>query len=408
VLTSLRAHFVFPVDAPPIEHGVVTFEDDRIVAVGLEPPDNHGEIQDLGSVALLPGLVNAHTHLEFSDLLRPLGKPGMPMVEWIRLVIAQRSRRTHDAVNAIAAGLHKGLQHGVTTIGEIATANTTVAYNEADATVFLEVIGFSRARAGSAAAAVAAQLEEHDRRGGPRAGLSPHAPCTVSPELLHQLIGLACERNLPVAMHVAESEEEIELLQSGGGAFKHLLEERSMWDAAAIPRGSRPLDYLQQLANAPRALVIHGNYLDDEERAFLASHRNRMSLVYCPRTHAYFAHRPCPLAELLTAGVHVALGTDSCASNPDLDLLNEMRHVAKTHASIDPQEIVRLGTLAGAVALGRDNDVGSLTPGKLANLIALPVSDDSANSARDVLEELFANELSPSAVWFRGRKVERK
>ena len=98
--------------------------------------------------------------------------------------------------------------------------------------------------------------------------------------------------------------------------------------------------------------MIHGNYLDDDERAFLATHRDRMSLVYCPRTHAYFSHRPYPLAELLAGGVRVALGTDSRASNPDLDLLAEMRHIAKTHAAIDPHEILRLGTLAGATALG--------------------------------------------------------
>ena len=97
-------------------------------------------------------------------------------------------------------------------------------------------------------------------------------------------------------------------LRDGTGPFQELLEERSMWDAEAIPRGSRPLDYLRMLAEAPRALVIHGNYLDAEERAFLAEHADRMSLVYCPRTHAYFGHPPYPLAELLAAGVQRGAG----------------------------------------------------------------------------------------------------
>jgi cytosine/adenosine deaminase-related metal-dependent hydrolase len=128
-----------------------------------------------------------------------------------------------------------------------------------------------------------------------------------------------------------------------------------------------------------------------------------MSLVYCPRTHAYFAHRPYPLAELQACGVNVALGTDSRASNPDLDLLGEMRHVARTHKSIDAQVILRMGTLAGAIALGRDDRVGSLMPGKHANFIALPVSEGHRSTPEDALAELFSIDAAPSAVWFRGR-----
>jgi cytosine/adenosine deaminase-related metal-dependent hydrolase len=393
------------VDRSPIENGVVTFVGERIVDVGTEPVGGRSEFHDLGSVALLPGLVNTHTHLEFSDLPQPLGHPGMPLVEWIRLVIAERGSRRNDLSSAIAAGVDESLRHGVTTIGDIATANTPTVYGEADATLFLEVIGFSRARADSAFAAAVAQLAELNRASGVRIGLSPHAPYTVSPELLQRLIALACERNLPMAMHLAESVGEIGFLNSGRGPFQQLLEERSMWDASAISRGSRPLDYLLQLAGAPRSLVIHGNYLDDEERAFLAAHRDRMSLVYCPRTHAYFRHRPYPLAESLAAGVHLALGTDSRASNPDLDLLAEMRHIARTHAALDPHEILRLGTLAGATALGRDKEVGSLTPGKLANMIAVPISENAKSSSTDVLSQLLSTESAPSAVWCRGGKV---
>jgi cytosine/adenosine deaminase-related metal-dependent hydrolase len=205
-------------------------------------------------------------------------------------------------------------------------------------------------------------------------------------------------------MHLAESAEEIEFLGTGRGALQHLLEERSMWDLEAIPPGSRPLDYLRLLVDAPRSLVIHGNYLDNDERAFLAAHRDRMSLVYCPRTHAYFAHPPYRLAGLLGEGVHVALGTDSRASNPDLSLLAEVRHAARTHAAIEPHEILRLGTMAGAIALGRADDVGSLTPGKLANMIAVPIADGNRGTAADMLADVFSNDAAPSAVWLRGRR----
>jgi cytosine/adenosine deaminase-related metal-dependent hydrolase len=206
-------------------------------------------------------------------------------------------------------------------------------------------------------------------------------------------------------MHVAESTEELQLLRDGTGPFQELLNERSMWDVEAIPRGSRPLDYLRILSIAPRALVIHGNYLDAEEHAFLAANVDRMSLVYCPRTHAYFKHPTYALPLLLERGVRVALGTDSRASNPDLDLFAEMRHVATSFSHIDPQTVLRMGTLAGAEALGRDAEVGSITPGKFANLVALPLPPHTAQSAEDALGGILAGDQKVRRVWLRGKCI---
>jgi cytosine/adenosine deaminase-related metal-dependent hydrolase len=223
--------------------------------------------------------------------------------------------------------------------------------------------------------------------------------------LLNRLVSLATQRALPVAMHVAESAEELELLAYGTGPFQALLEERGMWDAAAIPRGSRPMDYLRALGEAPRSLVIHGNYLDAEERSFLAANAGRMSLVYCPRTHAYFGHPPFPLAKLLAAGVRVALGTDSRASNPNLDLLSEMRHVAANGFGVDPLVILRMGTLNGAEALGRANEVGSITPGKLANLVAIRLPAAGCANPTAALEAIFGGGAAAREVWVRGEKL---
>jgi cytosine/adenosine deaminase-related metal-dependent hydrolase len=363
-------------------------------------------------VALVPGLVNAHTHLEFSHLQRPLGSPGMRLVDWIRLVIAERGRRNDAPAPAIEDGMRESLCRGVSCIGDITSAAAATQYDDRfDLTLFAEAIGFSPARAESAYAAVLVQLLEEDQArrdrraaAGVRLGISPHAPYTVSPELLRRLVGLARARNLPVAMHVAESAEELALLAGGTGPFRELLEERSMWDAAAVPRGSRPMDYLRMLAEAPRSLVIHGNYLDGDERAFLAAHSDRMSLVYCPRTHAYFGHPPYPLAELLSAGVRVALGTDSRASNPDLDLLAEMRFVAQAQAGIDRQVILRMGTLSGAEALGRAEEVGSITPGKLANLVAIPLPPEARGKPGGLAAAMLAGSAPVSGVWIRGER----
>lgn len=393
---------MYPIDRSPIVGGVVTIEGDRIVEVGATAV---AQTTDLGSVALLPGLVNAHTHLEFSHLRKPLGRPGMSLVEWIRLIIAERGRSESAAGNDVAKGLQESIAHGVTTIGDIATSAVTPSPGGAECVSFFEVIGFSRARAESAAAAVIDKLD-HPANVGRRIGISPHAPYTVSPDLLQRLVAESQRRNLPVAMHLAESREELELLARGTGPFQELLDERSMWDADAIAPGTRPLDYLQQLAEAPRALVIHGNYLHEDELAFVAKHRQTMSLVYCPRTHAYFRHSPYPLKQALASRVRVALGTDSRASNPDLNLFAEMQYAMNAHAGIAPVDILRMGTLAGAEALGLDNEVGSLTTGKLANLIAIPISSSANDSPDDLLGALLAAGTSPCGVWYHGKRFE--
>jgi aminodeoxyfutalosine deaminase len=405
---SLRAPIVYPVDQPPIEGGVVTIEGERIVSVG--PRRDEGQVVDLGDVALLPGLVNAHTHLEFSHLREPLGQPGIGIVDWIRLIIAERARADKWRAEPILLGQQESLAAGVTTVGDIVTNPAATSVATIDATYFHEVIGFSRARAESTLNALIERLEfataAHTSAdiAPPTQGISPHAPYTVSPLLLRPLVTLARRGNMPVAMHLAESREELQLLRDGIGPFKELLKERSMWDAEAVPRGSTPHDYLRTLADAPRALVIHGNYLEDDELDFLSTHRDRMSLVYCPRTHAYFQHTPYPLTAALKHGVRVALGTDSRASNPDLDLLAEMQRVSRVHQDVDPHYILRMGTLAAAEALGREAEIGSITVGKRANLVAYWLADCAKQTPNESLAALLATDRAPTSVWLHGRR----
>ncbi len=395
---SLRARTVYPVDRPPLDGGVVTIAGDQIVAVE-QFTTAVGNVHDLGEVALVPGFVNAHTHLEFSHLRQPLGRPGMPLIEWLPLAIAERQNRGHSAEESIAQGVQESLLTGTCAVSEIATAEIS-AYTAESAvsfTLFLEVIGFSRARAESAIVAVEQRLAAAARQ-RLHVGLSPHAPYTVSPALVNKLVHLARERVLPVAMHLAESADELELLATGSGSFRELLELRSMWDAEAIPLDTKPLDYLRLLADAPRSLVIHGNYLDQQEHEFLAAHVDRMTLVYCPRTHAYFDHPPYPLAKLLSTGVRVALGTDSRASNPDLNVFEELRQVARYHSNVAAESILKMATLDAATALGLEGECGSITPGKFANLVALPAQADS-------LLEAFVGPATPTAIWLRGQKT---
>ncbi|HTU24066.1 MAG TPA: amidohydrolase family protein [Pirellulales bacterium] len=429
---ALKARYIFPVAAPPLPDGVVTIAGERIVAVG-ENRSGRPAV-DLGNVALVPGLVNAHTHLEFSDLATPLGSPGDRLPDWIRRVIAHRAAaREMAAVDPRPSGLAECARGGATTIGEIATQPWPEAslggglatggdcpefaesaqqigpvpfFPPASVTVFWEVIGLTPAAFAEREAAAAAHLSRSwpsDRYARP--GLSPHAPYSVHPELFERTLRLAAAAGAPVAMHLAESREELELLAHGTGPFRDLLVDLAVWQADVFRGGRRVLDYLKLLAAAPRALAIHANYLDRDEIDFLAAHADRISVVYCPRTHTYFGHERYPLAALVERGVNVALGTDSRASNPDLSLLAELRHAARTHAEIPPAKHLELATLSGARALGLAHETGTLAAGKLANLAVVALPD---STPADPHELLLAADPPLVATWHRGVRFDSR
>jgi cytosine/adenosine deaminase-related metal-dependent hydrolase len=363
---SYRARWVFPITEPPIAHGVVTLDSTTGEVLAFAERVEGERAIDLGNVAVLPGLVNAHTHLEFSDLARPLGDPGIQFPAWIRRVI---EHRRNDAavedfaqrrINAVRQGLEESRRAGVAAIGEIATPGfpTEVFENESLlTTIFLELLGLSPDREAALLELAEAHLTAARSAGQPTSivhGLSPHAPYTASPELVQAACALSKRFAAPLAMHLAESFDEIELLQAHSGGLVELLSDLGAWHPGAIPRGIEPRQYLEWLAQAHRALVIHGNFLQPDDWQFLAERRDTMALVHCPRTHAFFGRGTFPLRELLDAGVRVALGTDSRASNPDLNLLAEMQQVFQEHPDVSGEEILKLGTIEGAKSLGID------------------------------------------------------
>jgi cytosine/adenosine deaminase-related metal-dependent hydrolase len=386
---ALRGRYVFPVTSPPIADGVVTIDGGRIVAVGRQPSTSDRPVMDLGNVAILPGLINAHTHLEFSGLAAPLGRPGMSLPEWIRLVVAYRRRLPVELlVGDWSKGRNECRATGSVAIGEIATANWSAS---PDSTIFLELIGlkreFSADRLAKARQHLAKATPRLSRR-GIQLGISPHAPYSVHPKLFDGLVDLAKEAQAPIAFHLAETLEELDLLFTGGGPFRELLVELGAWDETAIPHRTRPMDYLRRLADrGVHALLIHGNYLDDDEISLLGAHADRLTIVYCPRTHAYFGHERHPLPRLLAAGANVALGTDSRASNPDLNLLEEIRFVARCFPELPANMALELGTLRAARALAIDDRFGSLEPGKLAALVAVPLPEADAAEPHQLIYE---------------------
>ena len=186
-------------------------------------------------------------------------------------------------------------------------------------------------------------------------------------------------------MHLAESREEIELLDARTGPLVDRLSHLDAWYPDVIPRGTRPADYLRLLAQSHRALIVHGNYLKQEDFQVLSENRARLTVVYCPRTHRYFAHRPYPLAQLLAHGIPVALGTDSRATNPDLHIMEEIRAASQLHASVAPAAVLEMGTINAARALGLDRRLGTLEAGKRAALTIVPLPDHDAPDPAELL-----------------------
>ncbi len=387
----LGARWVFPVESAPVENGVVTIEEDRIGDV--RPAPVTGAV-DLGNVAIIPGLVNAHTHLEFSDLARPLGPP-QPFAEWLRGVIASRRARSGPATRAIHQGLRECAAAGVTTVGEIATsAESVAAFDEQSprGVVFRESIALDAERVDEQLALVRSHLDAEGASVAPSLesrpdvlrGLSPHAPYSVAPDLFEELVRLAESGSYrPLAFHLAETREELELLARGAGPLVDLFRELGFWREGALPTGRRPLDYLRGMQDLRHALIIHGNYLEEDEVQFIAE-RPHLAVVYCPRTHAYFGHTQHPWRDMLRRGVSLALGTDSRASNPDLNLWSEVVFLRRSCRDVSSETLLRLATRDGARALGLAF-TGSLAPQRAADLAVVSLEECRGTEPHDLL-----------------------
>ncbi len=375
-----KVRWVFPIDRPPIENGVVEIADGVIVDVRRARTQEVAE--DLGDVAILPGLVNAHAHLEFSLAVKPF-EPSLPFTSWIRsLMTYRREAFGTDAQlkgTAIEAGWRESAAAGTTLIGEIATDDWSLdsthlrSHHASRVVAFRELIGLRLETVARQDAIAEEWLTRFSGTPNIVAALNPHAPYSVSPTLLTRTVSLARQHNAPVAMHLAETRSELEFLASGQGEFTDMLRGFGAMTDEGLPTGLRPLDILRTLANAPRVLIVHGNYLVDDEIKFLAA-RPHMSVVYCPRTHAFFGHEPHPWRRMMTQGINVAIGTDGRGSNPDLSVWNELTFLRSCFVDVAPRTLLEMGTLAGARALGFEADCGSLTPGKRADLVVVSLA----------------------------------
>ena len=369
----ITARWVLPMHGDLIEDGVVEIHEGRISDV--RPQQAGEDLLELGEVALLPGLVNTHTHLEFSQLSRPIASDSFS--GWIRQLVSYRREQLstgEQRLAAISQGIAESINFGVTTIGEIASDSESIeAYAQlpAPSMVMREVIGTTAAAEQDRLDMLEQFLLSAPPGASWQPAISPHAPYTLRTTLFQKLSSFASGQQLLSAMHLAESAEEIQLLEQGDGPLRELLEQLEAWQEDALDPGFGLSGYLDALCRGPRSLVIHGNYLDPPHWQQLADHRDRVSLVYCPRTHRHFGHPDYRLAERLAAGLRVVLGTDSRASSPDLDLLAEVRLAAQSHPQVSPADLLAMATIEGAEALGLGDEVGQLTTGRRANMTVI-------------------------------------
>jgi cytosine/adenosine deaminase-related metal-dependent hydrolase len=365
----VSADWVVPVEGEPIPDGAVAIGDaGRIAAVG--PASELGEGERFEEAVILPGFVNAHTHLEYA-VYGGFGD-GLSFGPWIGVHVERKQRIGIEEMEAIARlGALECLRSGVTMVGDCSFSGasaTACAEVGLDAVVYLEVFGTAEAgleRFDRLSARIAPALSD-----GVRLGVSPHAPYTTTIDLYRA----ATELRLPVATHLSESLDELDFVGSGGGPWSGIA------DMLVPPLGTTGIRALaEEGLLGPHVLAAHCVHVDDEEIALLAGHD--VAVAHCPRSNAVLGCGIAPLAALREAGVRVCIATDSPNSTPSFDMFDEVRtalYVARAREqrpdALSARDALELATLGGARALGVDGERGSLVPGKRADLTILSFS----------------------------------
>jgi cytosine/adenosine deaminase-related metal-dependent hydrolase len=427
----LTGDWLVPVSRPPIAGGGVLTAGGEIVEVGpaaqlrARHPDE--EVREHPGCAILPGFVNAHTHLDYSAFLG--FRPSRGFMRWIiRLTRAIHRLSVEDLGASALWGAHECLRHGVTSVADTSYGGGTVARAAAAAglraRVYLEVFGlddtrlqdtmrrFKAALAEAQSASVSCIWDQDgaERWAGGAAsvewGVSPHAPYTVSQALYREVARFARESGVRMATHLAESKTEVRLLSRGFAPAALVYKAMGLVSGRRwrLPR-TRPAQYVAGAgALGPDMLVVHGVQLDDDDIAVLA--QSGAAVAHCPRSNQRLHCGVAPVAELQAAGITVGLGTDSLASNDSLDMLAEMRAALEASrgraarpgapAPLTACAVLQMATLDGARALGWETLVGSLQAGKRADLaiVHLPAGIPPDASAEDLAYALMQGEVS--------------
>ncbi len=396
-----RAAWVLPIAAPPIRGGWVAVDGDRIVSYGAGAPPRSVAVATPAmagdAVAIMPALVNAHTHLELS-YLRGQVPPSPSFGVWVQKLVEVRRTSGHsfavEILERISEAIEEARGFGTGLIGDISNTLATVpALRDAGmpAHVFHEVLGFNLP---DPAAHVVTARQRIDALAGTdpsvRISIAPHAPYSVSPALFTSIATevAACRSSV----HLAESPEEVAFLADGGGPIRGALEAIGAWNPEWLVPHCGPVEYIDRFGLlSDRLLVVHGVQLSDAELARLASVGS--TLVTCPRSNRWVGAGNPPVARFYASGVRVAIGTDSLASVEDLNVFAEMAAIRRLSAAIPARAILASATTNGAEALGFGNDYGTIAAGKRAALLAVRVP-----AALEDVEEYLVGSVEPADV----------
>ena len=384
-----RAAWILPIATPPIAGGVVAADRGLITAVG---PHEGRDAEDLGNVALLPGLVNAHTHLELS-WMRGQVPPNSSMPAWAAALMALRRTVSHEPLEPIVDAVAGARRSGTCLVGDVTNTFATfdpLLDSELSAMLFRELLGFSVVDTDSLLGEVAAQVADLTPIAWLRTSIVPHAPYSVSPALLQAIARWS--RGRPLSIHLGESAQEIEFLTAGTGEWRALLEALGVWNASWTAPGCGPVEYLERLGMVNANLIaVHGVHFTDVDLSRLASARS--TVVACPRSNQWTGAGEPPIERFYASGVRVAVGTDSLASVDDLNVFAELAQIRRLAPAVPASRILESATLSGAQALGFDGELGTLEAGKQAQLLAVKLPGNVPD-----VEEYLVNGVEPADV----------
>ena len=390
---------MLPISEPPIKDGWVAVDHDRVVATGRRSANRSEPEIDLGDVALMPGLVNAHTHLELSYLREEI-PPAPTFVAWVRNVIAASRQRADPwaphILDAIESGIGESIASGTAVVGDISNTLATfdaIARSPLAGVVFYELIRFNAPQPEAIVDQAIAQIGELAGTDRVRASLAAHAPYSVAP-LLFRAIRHAVNREpfRPFSVHLSESVEEMEFMRHGAGPWRTVLEEIGAWDPAWVAPGGTPVKFLDDCGFLDgRLLAVHGVQMTADDLRRLVEHG--VTLVTCPRSNGHTGAGAPPIADFYRSGVAVAVGTDSLASTPDLSVFAEIATMRALAPGVPASALLESATRVGARALGFDADYGTIEAGRRARLLLVDIPPGTAD-----VEEYLASGIQPEQV----------
>ena len=394
-----HASWVVPIASAPVRDAWVAVDRGRIVAVGRGARSLDGPPRHLGSVAILPGLVNAHTHLELS-YLRDRVPPAREFVSWIRNVVACRRQQpdadAQEVIRGVEEGIAESVRSGTALVGDISNTLVTfapLAESPVGGVVFYELIRFNAPDPMGFVHAAWQELSQLPQTDRVRASLAAHAPYSVAPRVFEAIRQTVADvALLPCSVHLSESAEEVEFIRSGDGPWRTFLEDVGAWDDQWTPPGGSPVQFLDETGFLDeRVLAVHGVQMTHGDLARLAA--RGATLVTCPRSNGHTGAGAPPLADFYASGVRVAVGTDSLASAPDLSIFAELATMRALAPSVPARQLLDSATRQGATALGFGADYGTIESGKRARLLAVTVP-----GGLDDVEEYLVSGIRPEDI----------